>query len=75
MLCHDLARAVCTSADAAGIILIVSGLIGIVFFTFAASWTYFSLYADLERDEAQYRMIGKMGLSRLLYWNIAFKFL
>lgn len=48
-----------------GIILIVSGLIGIVFFTFAASFTYFRLYADLERDEAQYRMIGKMGLSRL----------
>ncbi|WP_342555808.1 ABC transporter permease [Paenibacillus sp. FSL R7-0652] len=47
-----------------GIILIVSGLIGIVFFTFAASFTYFRLYADLERDEAQYRMIGKMGLSR-----------
>ncbi|MBR2563119.1 MAG: ABC transporter permease [Paenibacillus sp.] len=48
-----------------GIILILSGLIGIVFFTFAASFTYFRLYADLERDEAQYRMIGKMGLSRL----------
>ncbi|KAA8746114.1 FtsX-like permease family protein [Paenibacillus sp. UASWS1643] len=47
-----------------GIILILSGLIGIVFFTFAASFTYFRLYADLERDEAQYRMIGKMGLSR-----------
>ncbi|WP_440119172.1 ABC transporter permease [Paenibacillus sp. QZ-Y1] len=47
-----------------GIILILSGLIGIVFFTFAASFTYFRLYADLERDEQQYRMIGKMGLSR-----------
>ncbi|WP_408894834.1 FtsX-like permease family protein [Paenibacillus taichungensis] len=47
-----------------GIILILSGLIGIVFFTFAASFTYFRLYADLERDEEQYRMIGKMGLSR-----------
>ncbi|MBT2282809.1 ABC transporter permease [Paenibacillus polymyxa] len=53
-----------------GIILILSGLIGIVFFTFAASFTYFRLYADLERDEAQYRMIGKMGLSRPELRNI-----
>lgn len=53
-----------------GIILILSGLIGIVFFTFAASFTYFRLYADLERDEEQYRMIGKMGLSRPELRNI-----
>ncbi|KOY15105.1 ABC transporter permease [Paenibacillus xylanivorans] len=53
-----------------GIILILSGLIGIVFFTFAASFTYFRLYADLERDEEQYRMIGKMGLSHPELRNI-----
>ncbi|CAH1216578.1 ABC transporter permease [Paenibacillus sp. JJ-223] len=47
-----------------GIILILSSLVGIVFFTFAASFTYFRLYADLDRDEQQYRMVGKMGLSR-----------
>lgn len=47
-----------------GILLIISGLIGIVFFTFAASFIYFRLYADLSRDEEQYRMIAKVGLSR-----------
>ncbi|WP_136607824.1 ABC transporter permease [Paenibacillus dokdonensis] len=47
-----------------GILLIVSGLVGIVFFTFAASFIYFRLYADLSRDEEQYRMISKVGLSR-----------
>lgn len=47
-----------------GLLLIVSGLVGIVFFTFAASFIYFRLYADLSRDEEQYRMISKVGLSR-----------
>lgn len=47
-----------------GMLLIVSGLVGIVFFTFAASFIYFRLYADLSRDEEQYRMISKVGLSR-----------
>ncbi|MFC7677475.1 ABC transporter permease [Paenibacillus sp. GCM10028914] len=47
-----------------GILLIVSGLIGIVFFTFAASFIYFRLYSDLSRDEQQYRMIAKVGLSK-----------
>jgi len=47
-----------------GMLLIVSGLVGIVFFTFAASFVYFRLYADLSRDEEQYRMISKVGLSR-----------
>lgn len=47
-----------------GILLIVSGLVGIVFFTFAASFVYFRLYTDLARDEQQYRMIAKVGLSR-----------
>lgn len=47
-----------------GMILIVSGLIGVVFFTFAASFIYFRLYADLERDEQQYKTISKLGLNR-----------
>jgi putative ABC transport system permease protein len=47
-----------------GILFIVSGLVGIVFFTFAVSFIYFRLYADSERDEQQYRMISKVGLSR-----------
>ncbi|KOP64977.1 ABC transporter permease [Bacillus sp. FJAT-18019] len=47
-----------------GILLMVSGLVGIVFFTFAASFVYFRLYSDLARDEQQYRMIAKVGLSK-----------
>ncbi|MGU3443002.1 FtsX-like permease family protein [Bacillus cereus] len=47
-----------------GILLIVSVLVGIVFFTFAASLLYFRLYADLEREQKQYQMIAKVGLSR-----------
>jgi putative ABC transport system permease protein len=46
-----------------GILFIMSVLVGVVFFTFAASFIYFRLYADLERDEKQYRMISKIGLS------------
>jgi putative ABC transport system permease protein len=47
-----------------GILMIMSVLVGIVFFTFAASFLYFRLYADLERDQKQYQMISKVGLSR-----------
>ncbi len=41
-----------------------SVLVGIVFFTFAASFIYFRLYTDLDRDQQQYKMISKMGLSK-----------
>ncbi|HGA1022241.1 TPA: FtsX-like permease family protein [Bacillus cereus] len=47
-----------------GVLLIVSVLVGFVFFTFAASLLYFRLYADLEREQKQYKMIAKVGLSR-----------
>ncbi|MRC19807.1 FtsX-like permease family protein [Bacillus thuringiensis] len=47
-----------------GILLISSVLVGIVFFTFASSLLYFRLYADLERDQRQYEMIAKIGLSK-----------
>ncbi|HDR7949131.1 TPA: ABC transporter permease, partial [Bacillus toyonensis] len=46
-----------------GMLLIMSVLVGIVFFTFAASLLYFRLYADFERDQQQYEMIAKIGLS------------
>ncbi|WP_308637955.1 ABC transporter permease [Paenibacillus silvisoli] len=46
-----------------GMLFIMSGLVGIVFFTFAASAIYFRLYADMDRDEKQYGMIAKVGLS------------
>ncbi|HHT7238205.1 TPA: FtsX-like permease family protein [Bacillus cereus] len=47
-----------------GLLLMVSILVGIVFFTFAASFIYFRLYTDLDRDRQQYKMISKMGLSK-----------
>ncbi|PFM83722.1 ABC transporter permease, partial [Bacillus cereus] len=34
------------------------------FFTFAASFLYFRLYTDLERNQQQYKMIAKVGLSK-----------
>ncbi|WP_336820851.1 ABC transporter permease [Bacillus thuringiensis] len=47
-----------------GLASIMSVLIGIVFFTFAASFLYFRLYTDLERNQEQYKMIAKVGLSK-----------
>ncbi|MGY1423386.1 FtsX-like permease family protein [Bacillus cereus] len=47
-----------------GLLSIMSVLIGIVFFTFAASFLYFRLYTDLERNQQQYKMIAKVGLSK-----------
>ena len=47
-----------------GLLLMVSILVGIVFFTFVASFIYFRLYTDLDRDQQQYKMISKMGLSK-----------
>lgn len=47
-----------------GLLLMASVLVGIVFFTFAASFIYFRLYTDLNRDQQQYKMISKMGLSK-----------
>ncbi|MDM5188888.1 FtsX-like permease family protein [Bacillus sp. DX4.1] len=47
-----------------GLLLMVSVLVGIVFFTFAASFIYFRLYTDLDRDQQQYKMISKIGLSK-----------
>ncbi|HHK5533776.1 TPA: ABC transporter permease [Bacillus mobilis] len=56
----DLLRAKQTN----GLLLMASVLVGIVFFTFAASFIYFRLYTDLDRDQQQYKMISKMGLSK-----------
>lgn len=47
-----------------GLLFIVSSMVGIVFFTFAASFLYFRLYTDMERDQRQYGMIGKLGFTR-----------
>ncbi|MGX5373559.1 FtsX-like permease family protein [Bacillus cereus] len=47
-----------------GMLLIISALVGIVFFTFAASFLYARLYTDLERDQQQYMTISKVGLTQ-----------
>lgn len=47
-----------------GILFILSSLVGIVFFTFAASFLYFRLFTDMERDQRQYEMISKLGLTK-----------
>ena len=46
-----------------GLLLMVSILVGIVFFTFVASFIYFRLYTDLDAIK-EYKMISKMGLSK-----------
>ncbi len=46
-----------------GILLMISGMVGVVFFVYAASFIYFRLYSDLERDQKQYRVIRKVGLT------------
>ncbi|MHA2890503.1 FtsX-like permease family protein [Bacillus cereus] len=43
---------------------IMSVLVGIVFFAFAMSFLYFRLFADFERDEKQYGMLFKLGLTQ-----------
>lgn len=50
--------------QANGLLLLVSVLIGVVFFTFAASFLYFRLYTDRNRDQQQTEMLSKMGLTR-----------
>nr|WP_285891351.1 ABC transporter permease [Paenibacillus pasadenensis] len=45
-----------------GILLIISSLVGFVFFIFAASVLYLRLYTDLNRDREQFKMIAKIGL-------------
>jgi putative ABC transport system permease protein len=51
--------------NASGLLAIMTVLIGIVFFTFAASFIYFRLYTNLEQNQQQYKMIVKIGLSKM----------
>ena len=53
-----------TAKQANGLLLLVSVLIGVVFFTFAASFLYFRLYTDRERDQQQVELLSKIGLTR-----------
>lgn len=47
-----------------GLLSITSVLVGILFFVFTLSFLYFRLFTDLERDQEQYQMISKLGLSQ-----------
>ncbi|OSY03132.1 hypothetical protein BTJ44_05451 [Bacillus mycoides] len=47
-----------------GLLSISSVLVGIVFFVFTLSFLYFRLFTDLERDQEQYQMLSKIGLSQ-----------
>ncbi|QWI63728.1 ABC transporter permease (plasmid) [Bacillus mycoides] len=47
-----------------GLLSISSVLVGIVFFVFTLSFLYFRLFTDLERDQEQYQMLSKLGLSQ-----------
>ncbi|MCU4768172.1 FtsX-like permease family protein [Bacillus toyonensis] len=47
-----------------GLLSISSVMVGIVFFVFTLSFLYFRLFTDLERDQEQYQMISKIGLSQ-----------
>ncbi|MED0993303.1 ABC transporter permease [Bacillus nitratireducens] len=47
-----------------GLLSISSVMVGIVFFVFTLSFLYFRLFTDLERDQEQYQMISKLGLSQ-----------
>ncbi|MDA2385098.1 ABC transporter permease [Bacillus cereus] len=47
-----------------GLLSITSVLVGILFFVFTLSFLYFRLFTDLERDQEQYQMISKVGLSQ-----------
>ncbi|WP_144488261.1 FtsX-like permease family protein [Bacillus sp. ABP14] len=47
-----------------GLLSISSVMVGIVFFIFTLSFLYFRLFTDLERDQEQYEMISKLGLSQ-----------
>ncbi|MGH0601296.1 FtsX-like permease family protein [Bacillus mycoides] len=47
-----------------GLLSITSVMVGILFFVFTLSFLYFRLFTDLERDQEQYQMISKLGLSQ-----------
>ncbi|MED2915217.1 ABC transporter permease [Bacillus thuringiensis] len=47
-----------------GLLSISSVMVGIVFFVFTLSFLYFRLFTDLERDQEQYQMISKLGISQ-----------
>ncbi|MET1249353.1 ABC transporter permease [Sporolactobacillus sp. STCC-11] len=48
-----------------GLLLLLTVLCGIVFYTFAAGFLYLRLYSDQKRDISQYQMLNKIGLKRV----------
>ncbi|WP_430533981.1 ABC transporter permease [Listeria rocourtiae] len=47
-----------------GILLLLTVLCGAVFYTFSAGFIYLRLHSDLKRDEQQYKMLFKIGLTK-----------
>ncbi|MDN3954587.1 FtsX-like permease family protein [Sporolactobacillus laevolacticus] len=47
-----------------GLLLLLTVLCGIVFYTFAAGFLYLRLYSDQKRDISQYQMLHKIGLKQ-----------
>jgi putative ABC transport system permease protein len=47
-----------------GLLLLLTVLCGIVFYTFAAGFLYLRLYSDQKRDISQYQMLNKIGLKQ-----------
>lgn len=47
-----------------GLLLLLTFLCGIVFYTFAAGFLYLRLYSDQKRDISQYQMLHKIGLKQ-----------
>ncbi|MCO7127257.1 ABC transporter permease [Sporolactobacillus shoreicorticis] len=48
-----------------GLLLLLTVLCGIVFYTFAAGFLYLRLYSDQKRDISQYKMLNKIGLKQV----------
>ncbi|MBC6314906.1 FtsX-like permease family protein [Listeria grandensis] len=47
-----------------GLLLLLTVLCGAVFYTFSAGFIYLRLHSDLKRDEQQYKMLFKIGLTK-----------
>lgn len=50
--------------QANGLLLLLTVLCGAVFYTFSAGFIYLRLHSDLKRDEQQYKMLFKIGLTK-----------
>ncbi|MBC2097547.1 ABC transporter permease [Listeria booriae] len=47
-----------------GLLMLLTVLCGAVFYTFSAGFIYLRLHSDLKRDDQQYKMLFKIGLTK-----------